>query len=246
MKKMIEEAFQWRKIYRLGGYAAIFSFLLTLADIIYGSATSGDITLQYTAIEAFNEINQNWLIGLYHLDLLNMINTIVMLPVYYAIYGAHKRKSGPIATLSLILAIIGTTIFLANNAALPMFQLTQQYYTSPSETQRTQIAAAGEALLARGAHGGLGVFPGFLILSLAGVSMAFVMYYGDVFPRRTGLCGVIGNTLLLVYVVLVTFIPGLQSIAVAMAAPGGLLALAWMLLTGRVLIKNGSMNEVNQ
>ena len=39
------------------------------------------------------------------------------------------------------------------------------------------LAAAGEAMLARGTHGSLGVFIGFCLPTLAGLAMSFVMLF---------------------------------------------------------------------
>jgi hypothetical protein len=84
---------QWRKIYLMGGYAALLSFCGTLIDIIYGSISSANLSaLPQTAIERFAEFHQNWILGLYHLDLLNVITAIIMVPAYFALFGLHRKK----------------------------------------------------------------------------------------------------------------------------------------------------------
>lgn len=77
--KMIK---QWRNIIRIGGYAAILAFLLTLTDIIFGSVSSGNLSeLPQTALEKFFELKQNSLLGLYHLDLLNNYHICCMVSI---------------------------------------------------------------------------------------------------------------------------------------------------------------------
>jgi hypothetical protein len=58
-----------------------------------------------------------------------------------------------------------------------------------------------------------------------------------VFKKTVSCFGIIGNTLLLAYILLVTFVPSIESIAVAIAAPGGLASLAWLLMVGIKLIR---------
>lgn len=231
---------QWRNIYRVGGFAALIALCGTVVDIVYGSISSGDLSLlPQTAVDRFSELQSSWLLGLYHLDLLNILTAIIMVPAYFALTALHRKKNLPYAALAMILSIIGTTIFVTTNSALPMLELSDKYYSTVSEPQRLLIAAAGEAMLVRGAHGGLGVFIGFTFLTIASLGMSLVMFQGRIFNRTVSICGVIGNTLLLVYIFLVTFVPAVQNIAVTIAAPGGLLAMAWTLMIGVKLVKLG-------
>lgn len=98
-----------------------------------------------------------------------------------------------------------------------------------------QLAVAGEALHARSAHGSLGVFPGFVLIIISEVLISFVMLKGRLFSKITAWLGLTGNSLLFIYIILVTFVPAMKSVAMLIAAPGGLLALAWMIIfTGRL------------
>ena len=229
-----------RKACLVGGYAALGSFLLTLFDIIFGSLTSGNLTtLPQTAVERFAEFQGSMLMGLYHLDFLNAVNTLVMVPVTLALLFVHRKKGLLPAAFAASLSLIGTAVFLSANAALPMLELSGRYHAASDDAQRVVLAGAGEALLAKGAHGSLGAFPGFFLLTLATFSMAVVLLNGKVFTKRVAYLGILGNALLLVYLLLVTFVPSLQGIAVIMAAPGGIMALVWLLFVGMRLIRMG-------
>lgn len=229
---------QWRKIIRIGGYAAILAFLLTVTDIIFGSISSRNLSeLPQTALERFSEFQQNSMLGLYHLDLLNVIISLVMVPLYFALFAVHRKSSLPYAAIALVIAFIGTTVFISTNTALPMLELSNKYFAAGDETQRTLIAAAGESLIVRGEHGSLGVFIGFTLSTLSSILMSFVMLNGKVFKKVVSYFGIIGNISLLTYILLVTFVPSIESMAVAIAAPGGLAALVWLLMIGIKLIK---------
>lgn len=235
---------RYRKLICFGGYAAILAFLLTLTDIIFGSISSGNLSaLPQTALEKFSEFQQNRLLGLYHLDLLNVIISIVMVPLYLALFVVHRKASLSYAAVGLVFAIIGTTVFISTNTALPMLELSNKYFATGDETQRTLFAAAGEAFIARGEHGGLGVFIGFTLSTLSGILMSFAMLHEKVFQKAASLFGIIGNILLLTYVVLMTFFPSVESIAVIIAAPGGLASLVWLFMVGIKLMKEKSTDN---
>lgn len=221
----------WKGVYITGGIAAIFVVVASIADIAIGFALGGDLSkLPGTAIDRFAEFMRTPWLGLYHLDLLNATTTLILVATFLALYAAHRRiERGP-AMLAMVIEVIGTAVFIANNAALPMLALSAKYAVAPTEAQRTLLAAAGESLLARGEHGTPGVFPGFLMLSVAGILMSLVILKGRVFNRATGWTGLLSNSLLLAYVILVTFVPGTKALAMLISAPGGLLAIAWLVL----------------
>ena len=92
------------------------------------------------------------------------------------------------------------------------------------------LAAAGEAMLAKGSHGSLGVFIGFALPTFANVLMSCVMLNGKVFSRATSYIGIIGNTLMVIYIIMVTFLPAVEKMALVFAMPAGLLVMAWMIM----------------
>jgi len=240
LKENTEKQNQWKKIYLFGGVTAFIVFGLTLSDIIIGSMTSGDLTLlPQTATERFLEFQESWLIGLYHLDMLNVLISAAMIPVFFALSALHHKIKPATSSMALILFLVAVTIFITTNTALPMLQLSGKYYSTTSETQRVMYASAGEALLVRGEHGTPGVFIGFFLLTMSNLFISFVMLNARIFNKIAGYLGIIGSFSLLIYIFLVTFFPGIRSIAVIIAAPGGILVLAWYLLIGIKLINVG-------
>ena len=221
---------QWKSIYILGGIAAILSLIAVVADIVIGSSTGGNLSaLPQTAIERFAQFQQNTWLGLYNLDLLNTVNQLISIPVYFALYAVLRKTNKPYALLALIVFLIGTTIFVANNTALPMLELSRKY-ASAVKPQKTLLAAAGEAMLVRGEHGGLGVFFSFILPTLSALVFSFVMLQGKVFSKANAYVGILGNALMVIYIVLVTFASSVKNMAMVFAMPGGLLLVAWMVM----------------
>jgi hypothetical protein len=227
--KSMNNAAQWKSVYLLGAVAAVLSLVAVIADILIGTSTGGDLSaLPQTAVERFAQFQQNPWLGLYNLDLLNTINQLISIPVYFALYAAHRRTNEPYALFAMIVFLVGTTVFVTANIALPMLELSGKYAAATAESQKVLLAAAGEAMLATGVHGGMGVFLGFLLSTIAALLMSLVMLQGRIFSRINSYLGIAGNALMLVYVVLVTFAPAVKDMALAFALPGGLLLLAWL------------------
>jgi hypothetical protein len=222
---------QLQFIYKLGVITTLIVLCGIILDVVVGSITGGNIdALPQTAVERFNQFRESPLLGLYNLDLLNIINQIILIPTIFALYTAHRETNQPSALLSLILFLVGTTIFVAGNTALTMLDLSHKYFATESNEQRMLLSAAGEAMLAKGSHGSLGVFMGFALIPFSNALMSGVMLSGKIFSRTTGYVGLIGNSLMVVYVILVTFIPAVEKMAMAFAMPAGLLVMLWMIL----------------
>lgn len=234
----------WQGIYTIGGIAALINLLMIIVDIGFGSTTGGDLSaLPQTAVDRFAQLQTNPLLGLYNLDLLNTISQIVAIPVFFALYAAHRKRQGGYAMLALLVFLIGTTVFITTNTALPMLELANKYAAATTESQRNLLAAAGEALLVRGAHGSLGVFIGFLLPTIASLVMSLVMLTGGVFHKVTSCVGIAGNFLMLIYISLVTFEPAVKNMAMGFAMPGGLLLLAWNVMYTIKLFQLGRIKK---
>jgi drug/metabolite transporter superfamily protein YnfA len=220
-----------QNLYLTGAFTAAIVILLTILDIIIGSATGGDLTnIPLTAVDKFSQIQENKLLGLYNLDLLNLTVSLIFIPTFIALYLALRNDNEPFSLLSLIIFVIGTTVFITNNAALSMLDLSQKFQTTETIEQKNVFAAAGEALLSKGAHGSIGVFPGFVLITLSELLISLAMLKGVMFSKATAYFGIFGTTLLFIYLILVTFVPSSKEFAILLAAPGGILSLIWMIL----------------
>jgi len=231
---------QWKSIYILGGIVTIIALAGILLDIIIGSVAGGNLSaLPQTAIDRFAQFHASKFMGLYNLDLLNIIIQMILIPAYYALYAAHRNVNKAYGLLALVVFLFGSVIMIANNTALPMLELSHKYYSTTIESQKAFYTAAGESMLAQGAHGSPGIFLGFFIPNIANLIMSFVMLKGTIFSKINSWVGIIGSILMLLYVILVNFGSGVENFATAFAMPGGLLLMAWMIMFTIRLFKLG-------
>lgn len=230
----------WRTIYFVGAGAAVLALSGTLLDIVLASMPGWQASTVPTCVEQwFMQLQTNPLLGLRNLDLLNIVVAVVGLPMYVALYGVHRTTRAGLALLAIVLIAIGTAVFVGGNVALPMLELSRQYGAASTEAQRLAVQGAGVAMLARGSHGSMGVFAGFLLPSLGTLLMAVTMIGGRVFTRIDGGIGVIGTSLLLAYVVGVTFSSATSGALMAVAGFGGVLMMVWNVRVAWVLFRMG-------
>jgi hypothetical protein len=238
MNQTIDEFFyiknseqQWRSIYTLGGLATIIALLGILLDIVIGNVTGGNLSaLPQTAIDRFTEFHDNKFLGLYHLDLLNIIVQMILIPTYFALYAVHRNVNKAYGFLALIVFLFGSVIMVANNTALSMLELSNKFFSTTIESQKSLYAAAGESMLVQGAHGSPAIFLGFFIPNIANLIMSIVMLKGKVFSKINSWIGIIGSILMLMYIILVNFGTGVENMATAFAMPGGLLLMVWIIM----------------
>jgi hypothetical protein len=221
----------WRGVYIPGALFSIIVLIGFIVDIVIGTITNGDLSaIPRNAVDMFAQFQANPLLGLYNMDCLNLVIQACFIPVYYALYAAHRNTEHAIALFALILFLVGTTVFIVNNSALQMLDCAGKYAVASTEAHKLSLAAAGEALLAKGSHGSYNAFIGFVLPTCAGLIMSVAMLRGGVFGRLTSWLGIAGGVLMVLYLVLVTFVPAVKTMATAFAMPGGILLLAWMIM----------------
>ncbi len=94
---------QWKFILKTGAVTTVIVLFVIVLDMIIGSNTGGNIAaLPQTAVERLNQFKENTFIGLYNLDLLNIINQIILIPSIFALFVAHGDTNKSSAMLSLM------------------------------------------------------------------------------------------------------------------------------------------------
>jgi hypothetical protein len=84
-----------------------------------------------------------------------------------------------------------------------------------------------------------GTFLGFFLSEAVGITISVVMLRGRVFGPVNATTGILGFAFLLIYDVASSFVPGASEGVLMVATVGGLLNVAWMILTARRLFVLG-------
>lgn len=234
----------WRVLFLVGGVVAFVALAGMLFDIVLTMVPGwGSETVPTAAAAWLAQMVANPLLGMRNLDFLNICISTLSIPLYLAVFGAHRRSEAGLAGLGLLLVTAGTVLFIANNAALPLLELARQYGPAATDAQRAGLEAAAGALLASGSHGSFGAFPGFFVSELGTLVITIAMLRGRVFSRTASLAGLTGVAILMVYTTAYTFASGGDALIMTIAIPGGLLMIAWHALVGRALLRMAAIRS---
>ena len=225
----------WKRIYKFGAVAAFIAMSANLADIILGFGGTNMVTYgTKSAVEWFVVYQDSWFRGVYALGILNIVYMVAMLPVYFALFGAHFEKQAIAAALTLIVFLTAMSMYISNNAAIPLLVLSGKYSLAATDLQRTILVAAGEAVLSRGEDFTAGSFVPLFLSGLAAICISIIMLRGGIFGKVNAWIGIVGFTFLSLFTIIATFVPALYSFAFYfLGSIGGLLALSWFALVAR-------------
>ena len=226
----------WKSLYRIGGAAALGTVLVGVVEIGITFLPGGNGTYE-TVFDWFTLFQNNSFMGLRNLGLLNILFNALAIPIFFALYGAHRKTSQTLAALAMITSFIGVAVFYATNRAFAMLDLSNQYALATTEAQKAILAAAGQAMLSVGQSHTPGTFMAFFLSESAGVLISVAMLRDRIFGHVNAYTGILGFGFLLIFEVITSFVPALQSIALILAMLGGILSIVWDILLARKLFE---------
>jgi hypothetical protein len=226
---------QWGHIYKIGAVAALGAVLVGLAEILITFMPGGNVPLD-TVLDWFKLLQQSGFMGLRDLGLLNILLNTLAIPIFFALYAAHRQKpEHPYAALAALVAMLGVGVFYATNRAFAMWDLSSRYAAAATDAQRAAIEAAGLAMLSVGKSHSPGTFLAFFLLEAAGAMMSVVMLRSGVFSKAAAVAGVLGFGMLALFEIISSFVLGLGSVTMILAILGGLSTMIWYVLIARGL-----------
>jgi hypothetical protein len=226
-------AAEWRGLCRAAGIASFLLLAYSLATLVQIVVLGGPPA---TAAEAFRLLQSNKLVGLLRLDL----PTVFAVPLYYLLFCGLLitlwRAGRALAALSTLLAFVGTTLFLAAPSALSMLALSEKYAAATTDAARSQLLAAGEALLASDIWHSTGAMVGGILLQAGAVVISVVMLRGTIFGRFIAWLGILMHGADLAHILFGLFLPTAGFVLMALAGP---FYPVWFFLVGRALVRAG-------
>jgi hypothetical protein len=223
----------WTGLYKLGGAAALVLLAYALVTMTLLLTLGG---YPATAEDAFRILRENRGLGLLRLDIL----TSAIMPFYYplvlSIYMPLRRAAPALALLGAVLGFAGITLIVATPSALSMASLSDRFAAAGSEMQKTQLLAAGEAILASDLWHGTGAKIGGFLLQTALVLVSVTMLRHKAFSGSTAYVGISTHGLDLFHILAGFFSTKLGVILMAVAGP---LYLFWFPLLARDLFRLG-------
>jgi hypothetical protein len=216
---------------RIGAISAFVLIVYSLATMVQMVALGGQPA---SAAQAFDLLQHHRAVGLLRLDL----PTIAAMPLYYllflGLYAALRRIDRANALLSTLLAFAGLTLVLATPTALSLVPLSDKFAGASTDAVRSQMLAAGEAVMAADIWHNTGAILGGILMQCGAVLMSVVMLRGGVFSKATAWLGIMMHGLDLAHIVGGLFLPVSGVILLAIAGP---LYPIWFFMVGRRMLQ---------
>ncbi len=226
-----------KSLYWFGGLACMillgYSIITMLIMIILGSPPE-------TIENCFSMLNQNRLNGLLRLDIL----TVFVMPFYYllfySIYRALRKSNQEVVSLSTIIIFAGLTLFLATPSVFSLLHLSDKYALASTDIEKSQLLAAGQAIIASDMWHGTGARIGGILIQLGALLISIMMLKSNVFNKFTAVAGIVTHGLDFLHIIIGFFLPTIGVILMAVAGP---LYLLWFPLIGVRLFRLNNQNN---
>ena len=215
-------------LFRLAAICGIIPLGVLVFDIVVTMAYGAAETTDRTAAAWIDLFQQNALLGLQGLSFPQFVSVALGIPFFVALYASLRERGSAMALLSLSLMLVGAAIFLSTNAALPMMALSERF-AGASDVERTTLVAAAEAVLARGTDFTPAGCSPFILQGTAGLLMAILMIGAKGFGRWRGWLGLAAFTLLMIFIIGASFVPGGFDLLLPVSILGGLASMVWNL-----------------
>jgi hypothetical protein len=243
----------WKSLYRIGGVAALISGIFFRRNIAAEIGLFSEYKPPVTVSNWFVLLQSNRLLGLSYLNIFDIVNYALVGLMFLALYAVLRRTNKSYMAIATILSFLGIAVYFASNTALSMLSLSEQYAAATTDTQRTILLAAGEAMLAinrfssPGAHPGTGGYVSLFLIAIAGMITSVVMLRSDVFNRATAYVGILASAFDLAYCIAFAFMPTVDSelLAVIFIPAAGLFLMIWHIMVGWRLYQLGKDTPPN-
>ena len=233
----------WKNVCIIGGVAALISVVCSLITMIVIITIGGEPS---TANEYFTLLNNNRIVGLLRMDFASVINLSSYYLMFFGFYAALRRENGAYTALATALAFVGITLWFASHSAFSMISLSDQYAVATTDAHKSQLLAAGNAIISSDMWHSTGARLGGIFLESAAVLISFVMLRSKIFGKVTAYVGILMHGLDLAHYIIGIFLPSAGVILMAIAGP---FYIVWFPLVGRRLIQLGqgtSKEEVDR
>lgn len=182
----------WKSLSQVGGIAVIIMFILIpIQSFIFIASPPPTTVIDYFAL-----FQKNWLLGLLDLDLLYLVDNVLMIPIYLALYFTLKPINKSSLTIALTLSLVGLATYFASNPSFEMLSLSNQYAAATSDPERLMFLAAGQSMLAVYQGTAFNVY--YLFNAIALLVFSKVMLQSTIFSKATAYLGILAGILMLV------------------------------------------------
>ena len=217
----------WKPLYKVGGIAAlIMAVLIPIQSFIFIAYPPPG-----TVIDYFTLFQNNKILGLLDLDLLLIVDNVLLILIYLALYTALRRANESFMAIALTFGLVGAVLhFASREATFTLLSLSDQYAAATTDAQRAMFLAAGQAMLT--IYNGTAFDMSYVLSGVVLLIISVVMLRGNIFSKGTAYVGILMGVLMLVP-------PTVGTIGLLLSLISLVPTLIWMILIARRLFQLG-------
>jgi hypothetical protein len=186
------EDYNWKKLYRIGGFAAFCIVFLIPVQII----TFVVFPPPATTIGFFELLRDNWVLGLLSLDLLYYINNGLLILVYLGLFASLRKVDFANMLIATVIGFVGIAVYYVSSVGFEMLSVSNQYHSAVSAETQQQLLAVGHGLMARYKGTAFDVYYVFNAITLLMISMT--MFKSDIFKKSCAIWGLVAGVLMVI------------------------------------------------
>lgn len=222
---------RWKDLYKLAGIAAIvseFVILLGIVTFFIWPYAPGSKTTE----EILRLLQSDPLGGLVSLDLFLFVGNLFSVFLFLALYVSLRPVNPSYALVALAVGLIGLVLLIPARPIFEMLALSRQYAAATTDAARSQILAAGDALLVL--FDGTNWIMNTLLGALSLLTSSLLMLRSKTYTRATAYAGIFTNA-----VVCGFFLPTLGKFLLFLSLPGYMI---WYFLLAKRFLQMGRDN----
>jgi hypothetical protein len=134
-----KSAYAWQTLHRVGGISALAVLVLIPIQMVVFFLWPPPSSV----IDWFALFQYNVLVGLLDMDLLLIVDYLLLIGVFSALWASLRRANESLMAIALILQLVATATFFSSTVAFEMLSLSSQYSIATTEVERSMFLAAG-------------------------------------------------------------------------------------------------------
>ena len=181
---------KWITLYKIGGVATVLSVALipiSIAAYFIWPLFPGDASAIFTLIQS------DRLAGIMSLDFLYLLGNFFAVPIFLGLYVTLKRANESLSAIALALGLIGLVSLFPARPIIEMLSLSDQYACATTELQRSQLLAAGDAMLAL--FHGTAFQAHYILGSVSLLISSLLMLKSSTYSKTIAYMGIVANVL---------------------------------------------------
>ena len=132
-----------KMLYKVAGISALSMVVFIPLQVLIFSISFPPETIEGW----FRLFQENWLLGLIHLDIIYILDNVLVALLYLGLYFLLREENESVMTIALLLGFLGIAAYFSSNTAFEMLSASQSYAAATTDAERSQLLAVGEMLI---------------------------------------------------------------------------------------------------